>query len=185
MSTNPYAIEVEDLAVTVDAQQYIDEYRDAAKFEACCKQCPNYGSLWCCPPFDFDWLGILGQYSQATIYATKIKPLEPGLPISAAELLTRPERLRMESFLLRQEMETGGRAFAYAGRCLHCPEGECARTLGLPCRHPELVRPSLEAAGFDISKTLSQYFGMQLQWGADGKLPAYLTLVTAIFHTKK
>ena len=56
------------------------------------------------------------------------------------------------------------------------------RPLGLPCRHPELVRPSLEAYGFDISRTTNELFGIELLWGKDGMLPKYLTLVCGFFH---
>lgn len=182
MDAYSHKYEVEERSVTVSAASYIEECRDAAKFIEFCKECHNYGRLWCCPPFDFDWLDILNQYESVTIYATKITPAEEGLPLSAAESLTRPERLRMGKKLLQEETERGGRAFAYAGRCLHCPEGTCTRLQRLPCRHPELVRPSLEAAGFDISMTLQRYFGIDLLWGKDNKLPDYLVLVTALFH---
>lgn len=182
MDADAYRYQAEDRSVTMSAARYIDECRDADKFLACCKECPNYGALWCCPPFGFDWMEMLAQYECVTLYATKITPTDASLPVSAAERLTRPERIRMEQKLLLQEKETGGRAFAYAGRCLHCPEGTCTRPKGLPCRHPELVRPSLEAAGFDIGKTLQHYFGIELKWGTNGLLPEYLVLVTAIFH---
>lgn len=52
----------------------------------------------------------------------------------------------------------------------------------MPCRHPEKVRPSLEAFGFDISRTLSELFGIRLLWGKDGVIPEYLTLVCGFFH---
>ena len=44
----------------------------------------------------------------------------------------------------------GGRSFAYVGSCLYCPDGTCTRPEGNPCRHPELVRPSLEACGLSL-----------------------------------
>ncbi|MFR2062233.1 MAG: DUF2284 domain-containing protein [Alistipes sp.] len=31
-----------------------------------------------------------------------------------------------------------------------------------PCLHPDKVRPSLEAFGFDIARTLSELFGIEL-----------------------
>ena len=76
----------------------------------------------------------------------------------------------------------GGRSFAYVGTCLYCPEGTCTRPEAKPCRHPELVRPSLEACGFDIAHTTSELFGIELKWGTDGSLPEYLTLVCGFFH---
>ena len=44
------------------------------------------------------------------------------------------------------------------------------------------MRPSLEAFGFDISRTLSELFGIRLLWGKDGVIPEYLTLVCGFFH---
>lgn len=76
----------------------------------------------------------------------------------------------------------GGRSFAYVGTCLHCPEGSCTRPAGKPCRHPDKVRPSLEACGFDIARTTSELFGIDLKWGSEGRIPEYLTLVCGFFH---
>ena len=60
----------------------------------------------------------------------------------------------------------------------------CTRNCGTPCRHPEKVRPSLEAFGFDIAKTLAELFNIELLWGKDGKLPEYLVLVSGFFHNE-
>ena len=67
----------------------------------------------------------------------------------------------------------------------HVPMSEAGRLIrpeAKPCRHPELVRPSLEACGFDIAHTPSELFGIELKWGTDGSLPEYLTLVCGFFH---
>jgi hypothetical protein len=44
------------------------------------------------------------------------------------------------------------------------------------------VRPSLEACGFDIGRTTSELFGIELRWGSRGQMPEYLTLVCGFFH---
>ena len=67
----------------------------------------------------------------------------------------------------------------------HVPMSEAGRLIrpeAKPCRHPELVRPSLEACGFDIARTTSELFGIELKWGSDGLMPEYLTLVCGFFH---
>ncbi len=76
----------------------------------------------------------------------------------------------------------GKLGFAYIGKCLHCNDGICTRKCGKACLHPEKVRPSLEAFGFDIEMTLKELFGIELLWGKDGKLPKYLVLVSGFFH---
>ena len=63
-----------------------------------------------------------------------------------------------------------GRAFTYVGNCLYCPKGTCTRAEEKPCRHPDLVRPSPEACGFDIVRTASELFGIELKWGKEGLL---------------
>ena len=148
----------EDFSVTVSVADYIARFRDAERFEGCCRACPNYGCSWGCPPFDFDVEEYLNRYS------------------------AHAGRERLERRLLEMERRYGGRSFAYVGSCLYCPEGTCTRPEGNPCRHPELVRPSLEACGFDIGRTTSELFGIELKWGADGKMPEYLTLVCGFFH---
>ena len=44
------------------------------------------------------------------------------------------------------------------------------------------MRPSLEACGFDIARTTSELFGIDLKWGSEGRIPEYLTLVCGFFH---
>ena len=54
------------------------------------------------------------------------------------------------------------------------------RREGRPCRHPESIRPSLEAMGFDIARTAADIFNTPLQWSRNGQLPKYLTLISAL-----
>ncbi|WP_295912602.1 DUF2284 domain-containing protein [uncultured Alistipes sp.] len=176
----PYT--AEDFTATLPAADYIACFRDAERIGGYCRSCPNYGRSWGCPPFGFSVEAYLSGYATALITATKIVPAERDIPFSEAKQLILPERRRLERRLLEMERQYGGRSFAYVGTCLYCPEGDCTRPSGKPCRHPELVRPSLEACGFDIARTTSELFGIELQWGKDGRLPEYLTLVCGFFH---
>ena len=64
----------EDFSVTIPVADYIARFRDAERFEGCCRTCPNYGRSWGCPPFDFDVEEYLTRYSRALLIATKIVP---------------------------------------------------------------------------------------------------------------
>lgn len=46
------------------------------------------------------------------------------------------------------------------------------------------MRYSLEAFGFDISKTLIDLFGIELKWGSTDSLPEYYTYVSALFSNQ-
>lgn len=172
---------VEELSAETGVAEYIARFRDADKFIGFCRECPNYGRSWGCPPFEFDADDVLRRYDRAVIYASKIVPAGK-LPMAEVQNFIRPERLRIEQRLRRLERQTGGRAFAYVGRCLYCGDEPCARTCNLPCRHPDKVRPSLEAFGFDIGKTVESLFGLELKWGHDGLAPEYLVIVSAVFY---
>ena len=177
-----YRYRAEDSAVELPAADYVARFRDAQRIAEYCRACPSYGSSWGCPPFGFSVEEYLSGYATALVVATKIVPEQEGLPLSEAGRLMRPERKRIEARLLDMERRIDGRSFAYVGTCLYCPEGTCTRPEAKPCRHPELVRPSLEACGFDIARTTSELFGIELKWGTDGSLPEYLTLVCGFFH---
>lgn len=181
----PLRYTAEYFTATLPAADYIARFRDAERIAGYCRDCRNYGGSWACPPFDFEAEERLSEYETALIVAAKIVPSEPAVPLSEATRLLRPERQRVERLLLEMEKTYGGRSFAYAGTCLYCPEGTCTRLEKLPCRHPELVRPSLEAFGFDVGKTTSELLGIELKWGANGCLPEYLTLVSGFFHNAK
>lgn len=180
MNTPDYT--TEEFTATLPVSNCITRYRDAERIGGYCRSCPQYGRNWGCPPFDFDVTKYLEHYSTALIVATRIRPLKAGLPLSEARALIRPERQRLERHLLDMEQRYGGRSFAYAGSCLYCPEGTCTRPSGAACRHPEWVRPSLEACGFDLGPMVEELFGFGLQWGREGRLPEYLTLVCGFFH---
>lgn len=179
---NKYKIENFTAEISVD--DYIAGFRNESRFLELCKQCCNYGNSWGCPPFDFDTEAFLCQYKFAHLMATKITPEDKDIPIADTQKFILPERIRIERELLEMEKEYGGRSFAYVGKCLYCQDEGCTRKCGKKCRHPDKVRPSLEAFGFDISKTLSELFGIELLWGTDGKLPKYLVLVSGFFHNK-
>ena len=152
----------EDHCAALPVADYIARFRDAMRFLECCRACRNYNRSWGCPPFGYDVGAYLSQYTSALIIATKITPAEQHVPMSEAGRLSRPERQRLERRLLEMERRYGGRS--------------------KPCRLPDLVRPSLEACGFDIAHTTSELFGIELKWGTDGSLPEYLTLVCGFFH---
>jgi predicted metal-binding protein len=177
-----FAYSAEDFTTSLSAEEYIRKYSNSECFIKYCKECRNYGKVWACPPFSHDTMAELRQYSNVFLVATKIIPAGKQIPFSEIKHFFRPERMRLEKKLLEMEQQYGGRAFAYAGSCLYCPEGTCSRLDNQPCRHPELVRPSLESYGFDLGRTASELFGFPLLWSSDGYIPQYLTLICGLFH---
>lgn len=163
---------------TIPMKEYVETFRDFGRVRGYCHGCGRYGKCWACPPYDFAEDEYLGQFTTISLLATKITPSEGvALTPETAERILNRERQRLDRMLLG--MEGNARAF-FAGTCILCPPEKCTRREGLPCRHPESIRPSLEALGFDIARTASELFGIPLQWGSPGTFPAYLTLISAI-----
>ncbi len=175
---------IEKFTADIDAQQYIEKYRRADYFIKFCEQCPNYGHRWGCPPFDHDPLPEISGYSRVRIIGYKLTPADKEMTIRDSRMLLKPVTHRLNEELLELEAELRGRAYSFVGTCPYCEKEPCARLHGEPCRHPEKVRPSLEAIGFDISLTAQDVLGLEIKWGKNGLVPEYFTLVCGVFYNK-
>ncbi len=173
--------------VTVPADEFIRDYRDVERIRQYCLQCPGYGKAWNCPPFDFDPRTVSDGFKTVKLMATVIEFDETTrAACKTAEQSAEMGREAMQEVwktLLPRlyEMERqlpGSRCFTF--RCVLCPEG-CTRPEGKPCRHPEMMRHSLESVGFDIVAMMRDLLGIDLEWSTDGSLPKHITLVTALF----
>ena len=172
---------------TVDADEFISRYRDVERIDGYCRQCPGYGKTWSCPPFDFDPVIVTDGFKTVTVTGTTIEFDEEtrAACVTAEQSSATAHEAINEVFkellplLYEQERQhPGSRCFTF--RCVLCPEG-CTRPEGIPCRHPELMRHSLESVGFDLVAMMHDLLGVDLEWSHDGSLPKRLTIVTALF----
>ena len=173
--------------VTIAADEFVRRYRDVERIRGYCLQCPGYGKSWGCPPFDFDPATVTEGFKTVTVMGTVIEFDEA----TRAACKTSDEAIAvgrgaMEEVwqlllprLYEMERQTpGSRCFTF--RCSLCPEG-CTRPEGKPCRHPDRLRYSLEAVGFDIEAMTRDLLDINLEWSRDGSLSKHITLVTALF----
>ena len=49
-------------------------------------------------------------------------------------------------------------------------------------RYPLRIRRSLEACGFDLGRTTSELFGIEMKWSENRNLPEYLLLVSGFLY---
>ena len=172
----------ERFTAEIPAKEYIANFRRADYFIKLCQQCENYGKRYGCPPFDDDPLNLLERYQNVWLLGVKIVPTDTNLPLKCAKNLMSPVIDELNKELLAEEKRRGGYSFGFVGTCPFCGGASCAREMGKPCRHPDKVRPSLEAFGFDMSKTAKDLLGLEIKWSKDGKIPEYLMLVCGIFY---
>lgn len=160
-------------AVT-STEEFLRTHVDVPKFLECCKQCMNYNNRWSCPTFQFDPVQVWKEFKTLHLFARFIVPGKDrdGAKLMAALKKEQPQFLA--ELLVREKTTPGSMALA-PGACELC--GDCARSIGQPCRHPELMRHSIEALGGDVGATAQDYFGKPMLWIKDGVAPDYLMLV--------
>ena len=171
-------------SATADVAEYVSRCRDINRFAGCCRQCAAYGRFWACPPYEADVEGMIDGFTHVTLVAVRIEDYARGAAVSESQAILLPYRRRLQRLLLDTEaaIDSPALALSFAGQCIYCPDGECTRPQGMPCRHPDLVRPSLESLGFDVTESARHYLGLEIIWGSKGVLPPYLVLASALFH---
>ena len=148
-----------DEAKLIDTHDVVFDPRSHLK---CRFGCHRWGKYWTCPPN----MGIsremfmesFEKYSVALVIKTADQKL--GQDVSVA--------IEKEAFL------SHGAAFAFAlALCVKCDE--CAYPD--PCLYPDLARPSMDAYGVDIGKTLEP-LNFNIEFSKDGELlPAWYSMV--------
>ncbi len=169
------------ITAELPVQEYIANYRNSEYFLSLCGQCANYARRYGCPPFEYDVLKKISSFTTAYIVGVQIVPQTKDLPLASSYTFMRPVIEQLSDEMLKEEQRSGGLSFGFAGGCFLCGEMPCARLTNQPCRHPDKLRPSLEAYGFDLSRTAEQLLGIPLLWGKDNKLPDYLMLICGLF----
>lgn len=169
---------MEIITAEISAHDYISGYRDVEKFIGFCRECPNYGRSWLCPPFDYDLDARLSPWSRVHIAGISVE-VDGQRPVADAMMVLHPARVELSAYLLDYERSHGGLAFGFSGKCLYCDS--CSRLACSACVHPDKARPSLEAYGFDVGATAEKLLGIKLEWACDGLLPRRLSLVGAVF----
>lgn len=176
----------------IPTNEYMDKYRDVERFIGFCKTCHTFGKSWACPPFDYDSKDILDKYKHCYVIGTQVIFSEDFIASSKdkeinalSQSIMRDVRAKFDHRLLNIEKKYSSSKVLFAGNCHWCPNQVCTRTLNEPCRYPTLIRPSLEAYGFDISKTTSELLQLELKWGKNGFLPPYFILVSGILSNEE
>lgn len=135
---------------------------DSRSFLKCRFGCSRWGNYWTCPPYlDMSpekFQDAFEKYNKAIIIQT-------ADPKKGQEITVKIEK---EAMISNQCM------FAFAMvLCVWCEE--CAHPE--PCRHPHMARPSMDAYGIDIGKTV-ETIGLQVNFDEKGELqPCWYSMV--------
>ncbi|CAB49741.1 DUF2284 domain-containing protein [Pyrococcus abyssi] len=125
-----------------------------------CRTCPMYGKRPSCPPYAPSWketIEVMKHYKRAILVKFKIDT-------SRFE----EEKRRVLVWLLNKEKELfrEGNYYALAlfpGNCNLCEE--CTFETEGKCKKPEMVRPSIDAIGIELSSIIEIRFNEPVLYG--------------------
>ena len=146
-------------AKTVKTNQIVFDPRSYLK---CRFGCNRWGRYWTCPPnLDISpesFMESFGKYENAIIIQSPDE--ETGQDVTLS--------------IEKEAMFGSGCMFAFAMvLCVQCEKCSFPE----PCRFPHLARPSMDAYGIDIGKTVEKV-GFEVKFDTQGKLlPAWYSMV--------
>ena len=148
-----YRTEVKVAALPV--AEWMKRYCFPGRFLDSCKQCPDYGRVWSCPPGVPEAGDYLGAYRMAHIIGVKVL-YDDGERARALRSPKEAETVRQETYGVVKK----------------------ALLQDLPCQRPERMRYSFSAFGFDLTALAKEQLGMDLLWAGEG-LPEYNVAIAA------
>lgn len=157
-----------------DMESYIRDYVDVEYFGQLCKECPNYGNVWACPPYDFDPVDVWKAYSWIKIAGYQLTFSEDRTEEEMLEALAEVKQ-KVTDEMYAEELKYPDSQSLSAGTCRICKG--CSKPDGKPCRFPDKMRFSIESIGGNVGKTISRLCGIEIEWIEEGKLPEHFVLV--------
>jgi predicted metal-binding protein len=162
----------------ISVDQYLNRFVNYDYSLEKCSECPNFGNVWSCPPFDFKPIDKIKEYANIRFFLYMVEA-EAGEDLFK---VYRDETAVLNSEILEKEKEISGSLAFIAGSCRYCGKDGCARKHGKPCIHTDKCRHSIEATGGRVDKIAEDLFGVEIKWSKDGSSPPYLILMQALLY---
>lgn len=174
----------EILSKSVPLSDMYENHYDLPRFRKLCEECGNYNNVYTCPPYDFDDVNYLKDYSHILLIVYKIVFTETErekyfgeeyIEFSKESILEAVYSL--QNTLFEMEKIYPETLSLGMGGCKICDE--CSKPKGLPCKFPEKLRYAPEALGFNMMSILQSYFDVEMKWAVD-RLPEYYTVLSGL-----
>lgn len=161
-------------------------YENKRGFEKRCESCPAYGQKWSCPPYSPSFSSFnTGEYPNAVLVLFRCEldqfsyTKTEYIRIRAANTILKS---RMDRFMRSLENSLGGVTLSN-GSCRLC--NPCGKKKGQPCKRPDKMRFSMEALGLDVGGITADFFGHELLWYKDKKVPAYRSAASCLLMKER
>ena len=170
---------VEQIRAEISICDYVRDYVDFGETQERCSHCSDYGKTWSCPPFDFDPVDFWNAFDVLQVYGYRLT-YSGERTLKEMEDALWKEKERLDAELRAMEPLYPGSTSLSLGSCRLCES--CTRAEGETCRHPDMVRHSIESVGGNVGKTLKDLCGIEIEWAKDGKLPEHFVLVGGLLR---
>lgn len=144
-----------------------------------CMQCPNFDTLWSCPPSvpDFEKFAANYKYADVLLFWAETSQFseEENPAIACYEFLKKENR----KYVLQLEKKKSGQAI-FSFSCDLC--SKCEKREGKPCKKSKKMRFNITAFGFmteDLSNILMNH---RVSWSKDGNEAQYITQVSFLLY---
>lgn len=112
-------MQIEEKKIQVPVSDFFRDGVNVPKFLSYCRECPNYGKRWSCPPLSVDPEQVWLRFDLLWLWG-RILYLSPGTTQEEANLLLSGEKEKLLMELLQKEAEIPGAWALSAGTCQVC-----------------------------------------------------------------
>ena len=172
---------LEKFEKSISVAEYMRDYINVQEFLGYCRRCSNFDKVWSCPSYDFEPEEYWKKYNSLYVLGYKINFDGSESEERSLEIMAEV-KAKVTDELFELESARPGSISLSAGSCSLCGKGNCTRTSGAPCRHPDKMRYSIEALGGNVGKTVHDLLGIELEWIEEGKVPSYFVLVGGLLE---
>ncbi|NCB41198.1 MAG: hypothetical protein EOM59_01055 [Clostridia bacterium] len=148
--------ELRRIQKSISTGKFVADYLEAERFLLCCRECPNYGKKYMCPPHSFDVQEFWLSFSELEVHAVML----PG-----NQNYEQAEAALMDGLLTMEEQ---------------LPGSLCLSAGNAGAIEKERMRYSIESLGGNVDKLCRELLGISLEWGKDGEWPEQITLVAGL-----
>lgn len=163
----------------VDTMEMLEKYFDPEVTLNKCRECSGFAKTWSCPDFDFDVKDFWKDFTRFHFIVDRVSSEGVSNVSEAQQRLFDEKRLYDEEMLTLEKKVPGGVALA-AQECIKCKK--CARLIGKPCIHPDVMRYALESTGMLAVNLVRDKFGFEVLWSDGESIPEYYLLVGGVLE---
>ncbi|MBR5315935.1 MAG: hypothetical protein IKU44_04005 [Firmicutes bacterium] len=172
-----YQLERFETYISID--ELMENYFDFDITHERCSKCELYQGTWACPAFDFDPADFVKGFSRFHFIVDRV-PTADAATVDDAQNRLFAEKTPFDTEMREREKELPGSYGLAAQECVACKT--CARQVGKPCIHPDIMRYGPESIGLLAVKMIEEKFGFPVLWSDGTSIPDYYVLAAGVLE---